>query len=122
MATIKTLKDALKHVEQMETYTAISLLRALIASLEKQEVATGSKIDQLKVDLHKYELENAKLRTALLGVIPWVVTQSVACGGMKCRENVCISCSGEDDAEESAQIALNAYTTATAALKEERYD
>ena len=58
-----------------------------------------------------------KLRDALRGVLPWVVTQVVACNGLKCREDVCMSCNS--DAEDNAQLACNAYAVADAALKGE---
>jgi len=51
---------------------------------------------------------------ALKGVLPFVVTQVVACHGLKCREAVCESCS--TDADVAAQNACNAYGVANAAL------
>jgi hypothetical protein len=59
----------------------------------------------------------AVLEQALRGVLPWVVTQVVACNGLKCREDVCMSCNS--DAEDNAQLACNAYGAADAALKRE---
>jgi hypothetical protein len=51
---------------------------------------------------------------ALKGVLPFVVTQVVACHGLKCREAVCESCS--TDADVAAQNACNAYGVANSAL------
>ena len=59
--------------------------------------------DQLKV-----------AREAIECVLPWVVTQVVACNGLKCREPVCESCSS--DADEAAERACAAYKTAQEAL------
>ena len=61
--------------------------------------------------------ENKTLRDALDGVLPWVVTQEVACQGMKCREPVCMSCNS--DSEEAAERASTAYQAAREALKGE---
>jgi len=58
---------------------------------------------------------NAVLREALRGVLPWVVTQEVACSGLKCREAVCMSCSY--DSEVNVQRACDAYAAAEGALK-----
>lgn len=57
------------------------------------------------------------LEKALRGVLPWVVTQVVACNGLKCREAVCMSC--DSDAEDNAQLACDAYAAADAAMKEQ---
>ena len=56
-----------------------------------------------------------RLREALQGVLPWVVTQEVACNGLKCREDVCMSCNS--DSEANAQLACDAYAVARAALE-----
>lgn len=55
------------------------------------------------------------LREALEKVLPCVVTQEVACNGMKCREAVCMSCFG--NSESNAQLACDAYAFASAALE-----
>lgn len=62
------------------------------------------------------DAEISGLRDALRGALPWVVTQVVACNGLKCREDVCMSCNS--DAEDNAQRACDAYCVADAALKE----
>lgn len=54
------------------------------------------------------------LEDALRGVLPWVVTQEVACNGLKCREDVCMSCNS--DSAEAAEKACDAYGIARAAL------
>lgn len=53
------------------------------------------------------------LEDALRGVLPWVVTQEVACSGLKCREPICMSC--DSDSEANAQLACDAYGAARAA-------
>lgn len=57
---------------------------------------------------------NKQLLAALKSVLPWVVTQEIACNGLKCREQVCMSCSF--DSEKSAQLASNAYAVAAEAI------
>ena len=64
------------------------------------------------------EAREAKTREALKAVLPFVATQRMACGGMKCRESWCESCQGEDDAEVSAQAGREAHEMALAALAE----
>ena len=54
------------------------------------------------------------LRSALKGVMPWVVVQEFACHGMKCREALCQSCSFET--EEAAERACAAAAVAYNAL------
>lgn len=54
------------------------------------------------------------MREALQNVLPFVVTQVVACHGLKCREAVCESCS--IDADAAAQKACDAYGEARQAL------
>jgi hypothetical protein len=67
-------------------------------------------------EIERLRAEVAGLRDALRGALPWVVTQVVACNGLKCREDVCMSCNS--DAEDNAQRACDAYCVADAALKE----
>lgn len=55
------------------------------------------------------------LREALEAVLPWVVTQEVACHGLKCREAVCMSC--DSDSEANVQLACDAYGVAHAAME-----
>ena len=66
------------------------------------------------------DAEIAELVAALECVLPWVITQTVACCGLKCREQVCISCEGEEDAEKNAQIACEKYHIAKATLAKVR--
>lgn len=54
------------------------------------------------------------LENALRQVLPWVVTQEVACNGLKCREAVCMSCNS--DSKDNAQKACGAYAIAHDAL------
>ena len=54
------------------------------------------------------------LLEALKAVMPYVVTQVVACHGLKCRESVCESCT--HDAEGNADKALYAYQAASKAI------
>ncbi len=55
-------------------------------------------------------------KEALEKVMPLAVTQVIACHGMKCREPVCMSCNGEDDAEAAAKQACVDYDLANHAL------
>ena len=57
-----------------------------------------------------------ELTDALNGVMPYVITQVIACNGWKCRLSVCESCSFE--AEEAAEKAEIAYKTAQQLLGE----
>jgi hypothetical protein len=54
------------------------------------------------------------LEDVLRGVLPWVVTQEVACHGLKCREAVCMSC--DSDSAANVELACDAYGAARAAL------
>jgi len=60
--------------------------------------------------------ERDRLKAALQGVMPFIATQAMACGGMKCREMWCESCFGEDEAREFAQAGADAMGEASAAL------
>lgn len=66
------------------------------------------------VDYDKMKEERDELLDTLKEVLPWVVTQEVACNGLKCREAVCQSCNS--DSEESAQKAWDAYAKASAVV------
>lgn len=57
---------------------------------------------------------NTRLLDALKNVLPWVVTQEVACNGLKCREAVCMSC--DSDSEANAEKAAQAYAVANQAI------
>lgn len=65
----------------------------------------------LQKKLSEANARNAMLVEALSGVLPYVVTQEVACHGMKCREPVCQSCSSDSDI--AAQKACDAYAKAS---------
>lgn len=54
------------------------------------------------------------LLDAIKAVMPYVVTQVVACHGLKCRESVCQSCT--HDAEGNADKACAAYQAASEAI------
>ena len=82
-----------------------------------QKAALASQAEQVrKLEAHELELLAVieQKDAALKGVLPFVVTQVVACHGLKCREAVCESCS--TDADVAAQNACNAYGVANAAL------
>lgn len=49
-------------------------------------------------------------------VSPYVITQTFGCGGEKCREPQCYSCNGQEDAEEAAAKAEDAYSGMEAAV------
>ena len=58
----------------------------------------------------------SKLLEALKSVLPHVVTQVVACCGLKCREAVCDSCN--PNAEAAAEEACKAYSVADKLVRE----
>lgn len=60
------------------------------------------------------ERVNERLLEALKTVLPWVVSQEVACNGLKCREAVCMSCN--PDSEDASQQASDACAVAAAAI------
>jgi hypothetical protein len=84
----------------------MSLLR--IKELEAQLARRDERIAVLEQDNHRVLM-------ALKGVMPWVVTQEVACNGLKCREPICMSCS--PDSEESARLAQAANAVAAELIK-----
>ncbi len=79
-----------------------------------QIVRQQEEIEDLRQQLEESRKSVKKLREAIAGLMPWVVTQVVACNGLKCRELVCESCSC--DAEENAQKACDSYSLANEAL------
>lgn len=73
-------------------------------------------ITDLQARLEAERAQNAKLREALEGVLPYVVTASIGCHGYKCRMPWCFSCYDDEDAEQAAISARSAYQTARATL------
>lgn len=69
-------------------------------------------------ELGRVKAQRDELLAVLEGVLPWVVTQEVACHGLKCREPVCMSCSS--DSEEAAEKATYAYEEARAVIQKVR--
>jgi hypothetical protein len=67
-------------------------------------------------EIERLRKERDELTAALEGVLPWVVTQTVACHGMKCREPICLSCTDEAEAEENAKTACDMYAAAKKAI------
>ena len=53
---------------------------------------------------------------ALKSLRPYTNTSAVACRGDKCREIWCVSCNGEEDAENAAMQGYNAAVNASAAI------
>lgn len=55
-------------------------------------------------------LQNQKqqLIQVLANVLPWVVTQAIACNGLKCREAVCLSCTDEETVDENVDKSCEA--------------
>lgn len=97
-------RDALrKEVERLKTVPMKYRRMAFNAQLQEENKALWERVETLE--------------KALRGVLPWVVTQVVACNGLKCREAVCMSC--DSDAEDNAQLACDAYAAADAAMKEQ---
>ena len=68
--------------------------------------------ENLAAYARRMTIQRDELLAALKDVLPWVVSQRVACHGMKCREAVCESCSGEESAEESVGLACIAVANA----------
>lgn len=93
---------------------AIEDLQELARQLEAERASLFAE-NQRKQQL---EQQVAELVGALENVMPWVVTQEVACHGLKCREPVCMSCSS--DSEEAAEKATYAYEEARAVIQKVR--
>jgi hypothetical protein len=85
-----------------------------IASLESERAANTILTDETAALRERVRV----LEDALRGVLPWVVTEEVACNGLKCREAVCMSC--DSDSKANAQLACDAYCVAHAALNKEK--
>jgi precorrin-6B methylase 1 len=79
-----------------------------------QIVRQQEEIEDLRRQLEDNRKRVKMLREAIAGLMPWVVTQVVACNGLKCRALVCESCSC--DVEENAQKACDSYSSANKAL------
>jgi len=57
------------------------------------------------------------LLTAAENALHYMATDVVYCNGMKCRELHCVSCYGEEYAEEAAERGRVAYHTLSDAIK-----
>ncbi len=79
-------------------------------ALEHRVHALAAEDDTISV----LKSQRDQLLAALEAVLPWVVTQEIACNGLKCREPVCMSCF--DDSEQSAENAADAYQLAEQAI------
>lgn len=86
--------------------------------------------DKRDITIHKFKAEtgksdritalevgNAELLAALQAAMPLIATEVVACHGMKCHEDFCMSCNNKDDAEAAASRGLDAFVKAHAAIK-----
>lgn len=93
-------------------------LEAELDAARAREQALARRAESAEIDWQAAEAREAKTREALKAVLPFVATQRMACGGMKCRESWCESCQGEDDAEVSAQAGREAHEIARSALAE----
>jgi hypothetical protein len=71
-------------------------------------------IADLRRQLEDSQKREKMLREAILGIMPWVVTEVIACNGLKCRQAVCESCSS--GAQENAQKACENYSLAYEAI------
>jgi hypothetical protein len=71
-------------------------------------------VEVMKKQLQSSREDVERLANELRNVLPWVVTQEVACNGLKCREAVCMSCNM--DAAENAEKASQASIKASEAL------
>lgn len=60
------------------------------------------------------------LYEALAALIEYIPTEAVECRGDKCRKPWCISCFGEDEAQEAMVIAENNFAKAITALSKAR--
>lgn len=98
----------------VKDHDELTALRQQVERTNQNLNAVENVADELKEQLALRDLEIVDLRKALNGILPFVVTQVVACNGLKCRESVCESCS--INAEQSAQEARNKYETAHKAL------
>lgn len=75
-------------------------------------------IEDAVSDMQELARQRYELLAVLESIMPWVVTQEVACHGLKCREPVCMSCSS--DSEEAAEKATYAYEEARAVIQKVR--
>lgn len=80
-----------------------------------QDEAADEIVSQRK-QIEALQAQVGVLKEAFKNVLPWVVTQTVACHGMKCRELVCLSCTEETEAEQNAQEACDRYREAKQAI------
>jgi hypothetical protein len=94
--------------------TLLANIAALKFENERYASNLRSAIDDLSEENERLQAHNAMLLDAIKGVLPYVVTQVIACNGLKCREPICESCSIEP--EEAAQRACDAYSISNTAL------
>ena len=74
---------------------------------------TGDKmIFSMLYEANQLREQRDELLKALATSMQHIVTNVVACNGLKCREAVCMSCNGEEDAEVAAKAAFDAYVAA----------
>lgn len=100
----------------IDAYTARILAEkdARIVELEQQSRGNWIDAEQRARQLSEALDLNAMQQEALEEVLPFVVTQVVACNGLKCREAVCESCFF--DADKAAQIACDKSYAARQAI------
>lgn len=91
---------------------------AVIMDLQKQLATERASLFAENQRKQQLEQQVEELVGVLENVMPWVVTQEVACHGMKCREPVCMSCSS--DSEEAAEKATYAYEEARSVIQKVR--
>lgn len=84
--------------------------------LEKGDIYLYDTPPDQTAEIERLKAREARLLEALKRTMCWVVTQKVACHGMKCRELVCESCNSES--EENAEKACAAYSFARELIKE----
>ena len=77
-------------------------------------VANNKELARMNEQLATERARSEKLMESMKDLFPWVITQEVACHGLKCREAVCSSCTA--NYEEAIQQALAALQKADEAL------
>lgn len=87
---------------------------AFSSSEIEANAALIARAPEMAEEIEQLKQHRDELLEALQLVLPWVVTQEVACNGLKCREKVCQSCNSESEA--AAERACAAYYIATTAI------
>lgn len=117
ITTLTHERDAVRALLD-DALAAVSEMRARGTPPSSEAEGLRELLDEARAALTESHAREARLREALQSVLPYVATQPTPCNGWKCRESWCISCFGEDAAEEGAAKGAAAAKESYTALSD----